>query len=126
MTEEVGISGFAVYVPPYRVNLESWCRWTTNVWEKTRAVVGHNPDRDPPSRRRIADRVVHQVVDQLGDSGGFAQPTTQIDQLALGAAEWVLRPFARTLSDHQTLAYLAVYPNHRTFPAQTSGFSQFS
>ena len=42
MTEEVGISGFAVYVPPYRVNLESWCRWTNNVWDKTRAVVGHS------------------------------------------------------------------------------------
>ena len=42
MTDQVGISGFAVYVPPYRVDLESWCRWTNNVWEKTRAVVGHS------------------------------------------------------------------------------------
>jgi hydroxymethylglutaryl-CoA synthase len=42
MTEQVGISGFAVYVPPYRVDLESWCRWTNTQWEKTRAVVGHS------------------------------------------------------------------------------------
>jgi hydroxymethylglutaryl-CoA synthase len=42
MTEQVGISGFAVYVPPYRVDLESWCRWTNTPWEKTKAVVGHS------------------------------------------------------------------------------------
>ncbi len=42
MTEQVGISGFAVYVPPYRVDLESWCRWTDTPWDKTSAVVGHS------------------------------------------------------------------------------------
>jgi hydroxymethylglutaryl-CoA synthase len=42
MTQQVGISGFAVYVPPYRVDLESWCDWTNNAWDKTRAVVGHS------------------------------------------------------------------------------------
>ncbi len=42
MTEQVGISGFAVYVPPYRVDLESWCEWTNTPWDKTRAVVGHS------------------------------------------------------------------------------------
>jgi hydroxymethylglutaryl-CoA synthase len=42
MTQQVGISGFAVYVPPYRVDLESWCQWTNNAWDKTRAVVGHS------------------------------------------------------------------------------------
>jgi hydroxymethylglutaryl-CoA synthase len=42
MTEQVGISGFAVYVPPYRVDLESWCDWTGTDWDKTRAVVGHS------------------------------------------------------------------------------------
>jgi hydroxymethylglutaryl-CoA synthase len=42
MTNHVGVSGFAVYVPPYRVDLESWCRWTNNAWDKTRSVVGHS------------------------------------------------------------------------------------
>jgi hydroxymethylglutaryl-CoA synthase len=42
MTQQVGLSGFAVYVPPYRVDLESWCQWTGNPWDKTRAVVGHS------------------------------------------------------------------------------------
>ncbi|HEX5420533.1 MAG TPA: hydroxymethylglutaryl-CoA synthase [Gammaproteobacteria bacterium] len=42
MSEQVGISGFAVYVPPYRVDLEAWCRWTGAQWDKTRAVVGRS------------------------------------------------------------------------------------
>ena len=36
-----GISGIALDVPPYRVDLKSWCRWTGNPWEKVRQVVGH-------------------------------------------------------------------------------------
>jgi hydroxymethylglutaryl-CoA synthase len=37
----VGISGFAAYLPPYRVDLKDWCAWTQSPWEKTRSVVGH-------------------------------------------------------------------------------------
>jgi hydroxymethylglutaryl-CoA synthase len=39
---DLGISGYSVYLPPYRVRLEDWCAWTGNSWDKTRAVVGHN------------------------------------------------------------------------------------
>ncbi|HEU0277419.1 MAG TPA: hypothetical protein VFQ95_06330 [Rhodanobacteraceae bacterium] len=35
-----GIGGMAVYVPPYRVDLDRWCAWTGNDPAKTRAVVG--------------------------------------------------------------------------------------
>ncbi len=42
MRPPVGISGFAVYVPPYRVDLRSWCDWTDSPWDKTRAVIGHS------------------------------------------------------------------------------------
>lgn len=38
----VGISGFAVYVPPYRVDLERWCDWTKKPWDKTCSVVGRS------------------------------------------------------------------------------------
>lgn len=38
----LGISGFSVYLPPYRVKLEDWCRWTGNSWDKTRAVIGNS------------------------------------------------------------------------------------
>jgi len=38
----VGISGMSAFVPPYRVSLESWCTWTGNSWDKTRAVIGRS------------------------------------------------------------------------------------
>ena len=42
MTKEVGISGFAAYVPPYRVGLQNWCEWTGSPWDKTSAVIGRS------------------------------------------------------------------------------------
>jgi hydroxymethylglutaryl-CoA synthase len=38
----VGISGFAAYFPCYRVNLEDWCRWTGDSWEKVSSIVGRS------------------------------------------------------------------------------------
>ncbi len=41
MTEPVvGISGFSIYLPPFRVDLRAWSEWTGASWEKIRAVVG--------------------------------------------------------------------------------------
>jgi hydroxymethylglutaryl-CoA synthase len=37
-----GISGFAAYLPPHRVQLEDWCRWTGDQWSKIETVVGHS------------------------------------------------------------------------------------
>lgn len=37
-----GVSGMAVYVPPFRVNLEQWCEWTGNTWGKVQSVVGRS------------------------------------------------------------------------------------
>ena len=42
MSRALGISGFATYLPPYRVRLESWCEWTGQPWPKIRSVVGHS------------------------------------------------------------------------------------
>jgi len=36
----IGISGFACYLPSYRVQLEDWCTWTGNSWDKVREVIG--------------------------------------------------------------------------------------
>jgi hydroxymethylglutaryl-CoA synthase len=36
----IGISGFAVYLPPYRVDLRQWCDWTGTSWDKVKSVVG--------------------------------------------------------------------------------------
>ncbi len=35
-----GVSALSLYVPPFRVNLEDWCAWTDNSWDKISAVVG--------------------------------------------------------------------------------------
>ncbi len=40
--QEFGLSGLSVFVPPYRVQLEDWCRWTGGDWSKISAVVGHS------------------------------------------------------------------------------------
>ncbi len=40
LVPQIGISGFASYIPRYRVNLSDWCRWTGDNWDKVRAVVG--------------------------------------------------------------------------------------
>jgi len=40
--KNIGISGPAAYIPPYRVWLEDWCDWTDNQWPKIREVVGRS------------------------------------------------------------------------------------
>ena len=37
---KVGISGLTTYVPPYRVDLEQWCAWSDNSWDKIKNIVG--------------------------------------------------------------------------------------
>ena len=36
----IGISGFASYLPPHRVQLSQWCQWTGDRFDKIRTVVG--------------------------------------------------------------------------------------
>ena len=35
-----GLSGMALYLPAYRVDLQQWCEWTGGDWQKIRQVVG--------------------------------------------------------------------------------------
>ncbi|TFC48894.1 hydroxymethylglutaryl-CoA synthase family protein [Cryobacterium sp. TMT1-21] len=37
-----GISGFSLFVPPYRVQLEDWCEWNDQPWNKVQNVVGRS------------------------------------------------------------------------------------
>ena len=37
-----GISALAVYLPAFRVDLQAWCDWTGNSWDKISAVVGRS------------------------------------------------------------------------------------
>ncbi len=39
-TPPIGVSGFSIFVPRYRVSLEQWCGWTGTSWEKVSATVG--------------------------------------------------------------------------------------
>ncbi|MEZ5559484.1 MAG: hydroxymethylglutaryl-CoA synthase [Pseudomonadales bacterium] len=39
-SKEIGISGFAAYLPRFRVDLQDWCCWTGDSWDKVRAVIG--------------------------------------------------------------------------------------
>jgi len=36
----IGISGFASYLPPHRVQLSQWCQWSGDRFEKVKTVVG--------------------------------------------------------------------------------------
>lgn len=38
----IGISGFASYLPPHRVQLAHWCQWTGDQIDKIRSVVGNS------------------------------------------------------------------------------------
>jgi hydroxymethylglutaryl-CoA synthase len=37
-----GVSAMSLYVPRLRVDLEKWCQWTDNSWDKVSAVVGRS------------------------------------------------------------------------------------
>jgi hydroxymethylglutaryl-CoA synthase len=39
-TTTTGLSGIALYLPPYRVDLQRWCEWTGADWDKISQVVG--------------------------------------------------------------------------------------
>jgi hydroxymethylglutaryl-CoA synthase len=64
----VGISGFSVFVPPFRVPLEAWCEWTGTSWEKTRAVVGNSFRLVGPGHNAytMAANAVLQLIDDHG------------------------------------------------------------
>ncbi|MEZ4414008.1 MAG: hypothetical protein R2910_13545 [Gemmatimonadales bacterium] len=65
-----GISGFAGYVPPYRVSLEDWCGWTGNSWEKTRAVIGDGfrmPGPDQNAYTMAAEAALRLILEHEVD-----------------------------------------------------------
>jgi hydroxymethylglutaryl-CoA synthase len=68
MSEPVGISGFAVYVPPYRIDLKAWCDWTNSPWDKTEAVVGRSFRMRGPAQSvyTIAATAVLRLIDRYG------------------------------------------------------------
>jgi hydroxymethylglutaryl-CoA synthase len=62
----IGISGLAAYVPPYRVWLDDWCKWTGNHWPKIREVVGRSFRVRGPNHSvyTMAATAVMRLIDQ--------------------------------------------------------------
>ena len=68
MKYDVGISGLAVHVPPYRVDLKDWCQWTGAPWEKTSAVVGRSFRMRGPRQSvyTMAATAVMRLIERYG------------------------------------------------------------
>lgn len=77
---EFGISAFAAYVPPYRVDLKEWCDWTGNSWDKTRAVIGES-FRVPGVEEDVYTMAANSVLALIERNG--VDPS-KIGYLALG------------------------------------------
>ena len=75
-----GISGFSLYLPPYRVQLESWCEWNNQPWEKFRSVVGRSFRMRAP-RQSVYTFAATAVWRLIRD---YDIDPTQVGLLALG------------------------------------------
>ena len=77
---QIGISGFASYIPRYRVKLADWCKWTGDNWDKVRAVVGSGFRMRGPNENAytMAATAVLRLIEQ------YAVDPQQIGYLALG------------------------------------------
>lgn len=88
---EFGISGLSVFVPPYRVNLQDWCGWTGNAWDKIGAVVGHSFRMAGPEDSvytMAAEAVLKLILDNNVDPqriGSLALATESSSDNAVGA-----------------------------------------
>ena len=63
---EIGISGLAAYLPPYRVDLERWCAWSGDSWDKIANVVGASYRLPGPTENAytMAATAVLRLLDQ--------------------------------------------------------------
>jgi hydroxymethylglutaryl-CoA synthase len=63
-----GVSAMSLYVPPFRVPLESWCEWTGNSWEKISAVVGRS-FRVPGRHQNVYTMAANAVLSLVQNNG---------------------------------------------------------
>jgi hydroxymethylglutaryl-CoA synthase len=88
---DIGISGFALYTPPFKVSLEKWCEWTGNPWDKVSSVVGRS-FRQTGAHESIytmaanaALRLIEQYAIDPREVGYFAFGTESSTDNAAGA-----------------------------------------
>lgn len=75
-----GISGLSLYLPPYRVQLQDWCTWNDESWEKTRSVVGRSFRMRGPAQSMytLAANAVLRLIED------YDVDPSRIGMLALG------------------------------------------
>ncbi len=61
----IGISGIAVDIPPFRVDLQSWCDWRGEDWNKIRDVVGTG-FRLPGPQQSVYTMAANAVMKLIG------------------------------------------------------------
>lgn len=62
-----GVSAMSVYVPVFRVDLEQWCQWTSNSWDKVQAVVGKS-FRVPGPHENVYTMAANAVLRLIEDN----------------------------------------------------------
>ena len=75
-----GISGMSLYVPSPRVDLEAWCAWTDNPWEKVSKVVGRS-FRMPAPHENVYTMAANAVLRLILN---YEIDPTQVGFLGLG------------------------------------------
>ena len=89
--DKFGISGMSVFVPPYRVNLQDWCGWTNNQWDKISAVIGQSFRMAGPEESvytMAASAVLKLILDYRVDPsriGSLSLATESSSDNAVGA-----------------------------------------
>jgi len=75
-----GISGFALYLPPYRVQLSDWCEWNDQPWDKVKNVVGRSFRMRGPEQSvyTLAANAAWRLIQAYGIDPG------EVGYLALG------------------------------------------
>ena len=70
LEDRVGISAMSLCVPAFRVQLEAWCEWTNNPWDKIQNVVGRSfrvcaPDENvyTMAAGAVLDLIRHNEID---------------------------------------------------------------
>lgn len=63
-----GVGGISLYIPPYRVGLEEWCRWYGASWQKVGATVGRSFRMAGPEENvyTMAASAVIRLIDSYG------------------------------------------------------------
>jgi hydroxymethylglutaryl-CoA synthase len=89
--QHVGISGFSIYVPRYRVSLEDFCAWYGHSWPKISAVIGRSFRIPGPEESvyTMAANAALQLIDRYAvdprDVGFLALGTESSTDNATGA-----------------------------------------